>query len=102
MPDTWRRCRTLSLLASLQRAVGCTVRGFVDGHLVTLADLAADVQNHPLAGRNSGSKLDHVAVVPGNGDLAEADATAVVDDGNLRPARAKHERCRGDLHQIVL
>src|SRR5262252_5741716 len=100
MPHLWRS-RTSSLLAGLRRTVGCTARGLVDGHLVSLADLAADVECDPLTGRNPGSKLDQVAVVPGDGDLAEAHATAVIDDGNLRAARAKHECGRGNLHQIV-
>src|SRR5262245_47453324 len=100
MPVVWSS-RTLRLLTSLRGVFGRSVPGFVDGHLVAFGDLAADVERDPLTVRDPRSKLNHVSVVPSNSDLAERHAAAVIDDGNLRAARAKYQRRSRYLDQIV-
>src|ERR1700716_2306117 len=60
-------------------------------HLLAGNNLAADIEDDPVARNHTGGQVDGIAVVAREGDVAELDRVVAVHDGHLRAGSAGHE-----------
>ena len=60
-------------------------------HLLAGSDLAADIEDDPVARRHAGGQVDGLAVVTGDRHVAELDGVVAGDDGHLRAGGTGHE-----------
>src|SRR5712671_3023585 len=60
-------------------------------HLLAGSDLAADIEDDPIARHHTGCQVDGIAVIARDGYVAELDRVVAVHDGHLRAGGAEHE-----------
>src|SRR5258708_37282562 len=79
------------------RTADGTASGLAHGDVLSVADLAADIERNLVAGRKTRPEFHHVSVIAGDRHLAEAHPAHDTDHGNLRPARPEHPCGPGHL-----